>query len=111
MAFATLIHGFYLQWLAWGALHVATLSAEYWLARTFHWYRRPRLLVKAANQTLVLYSMVALALRRVYPLHAHLSFLLLTFAFSTFNAGYLQQHTDAAAAPVSDSGPLREKAL
>ena len=37
VAFATLIHGFYLQWLAWGALHVATLTAEYWLANTFQW--------------------------------------------------------------------------
>jgi D-alanyl-lipoteichoic acid acyltransferase DltB (MBOAT superfamily) len=64
VAFATLIHGFYMQWLVWGLLHVTTLTAEYWLARSFLWYRRPRLVVKAANQTLVLYSMVALALHR-----------------------------------------------
>ena len=76
----------------------------------------------------MLYAMVALALRRVYPLHAHVSFLLLTFAFSTFNVRYLQeqeQHTGAAAAPQeallptaavrafgsTHSAPMREKAL
>eukprot|EP00976_Prorocentrum_cordatum_P042712 866320-Prorocentrum_minimum.AAC.6 len=33
VALATLLHGFHVQWLVWGALHLATLSVEIWLLK------------------------------------------------------------------------------